>query len=267
MKSIFLNRHPHMPIQPEFERNTEGYVEFFDPATQILFYQFKTTQNAEYNINALPDGCIDIIFCCHKEKYYAEICGSVLQSRTIKFLPETEYYGLRFLPNKDILQSNLPTKEFIGKQILLNDAISFVQPPTEKIISEKSFTNKIYLTKSLLLPKIFSNKGIPVITLQALDKIYRTRGNITMKEIGLEFGYSTRYIRKQFEAHIGISPKLFCRIVRFQSSLSMLLNQEHNKPFDIIATHGFYDQAHFINEFKSFGCNSPLQFQNNIIIN
>ncbi|RJS63861.1 hypothetical protein CJ485_03605 [Priestia filamentosa] len=52
---------------------------------------------------------------------------------------------------------------------------------------------------------------------------------------------------KQFEQDIGISPKLFSQIVRFQCSLSMFMNDKNYSICDIIEESGYYDQAHLMN--------------------
>lgn len=80
-----------------------------------------------------------------------------------------------------------------------------------------------------------------------------------MTELANETGYSTRYLRKQFEDHIGISPKLFSQIVRFQSSLNMLLKNASCSVIDVSNENGYYDQAHLINEFKNFGYDTPYK--------
>jgi AraC-like DNA-binding protein len=80
-----------------------------------------------------------------------------------------------------------------------------------------------------------------------------------MNQLANEIGYSTRYLRKQFETHIGISPKLFSKIIRFQCSLNMLLNNNHYTVNDVIYENGYYDQSHLINEFKDFGYITPYK--------
>lgn len=70
-------------------------------------------------------------------------------------------------------------------------------------------------------------------------------------------GFSPRTINRWFTKEIGISPKKLCRIARFHTALSGL--HSHKEPgnyFDF----GYYDQAHFIKEFKEFTSITPEEY-------
>ncbi len=250
-----------MPIQPDFELKTQYYFEYFDQSRKILFYQFKTKDSLEHSsMKAIPDGCMDIIFWCEKDTYHADICGSVLGSDFITLLSNTEYFGLRFMPTKNLNQVNYSIKEFVGKRIPLTDAIPSVHSPIEKIVSEREFSKRITLFNNLFYPQIFSISDKPLIIKYVIEQIYKAKGNIRMRDLAEDTGFSTRYLRQLFDTHIGMSPKLFCRITRFQSSLHMLHTNKHSEKPNIIMDHGYFDQAHLINDFKSFGYVSPNQY-------
>ena len=76
-----------------------------------------------------------------------------------------------------------------------------------------------------------------------------------MDELCRKVGYSHRYVDKQFLAHVGITPKLFARILRFQKSYIQLVATPDMQQADLY--HTFYDQSHFIHEFKHFADHSP----------
>ena len=71
---------------------------------------------------------------------------------------------------------------------------------------------------------------------------------------------SARQIERVFRERVGLSPKVFLRIVRFQEVLGGLRFEatDRGRPWaEIAARHGFYDQAHFIRDFKLFVGESP----------
>lgn len=250
-----------MPIQPDFELKTQYYLEYFDQSRKILFYQFKTKDSLEHSfMKAVPDGCIDMIFWCDKDTYHADICGSVLESDFITLFSNTEYFGLRFMPTKNLNQVNFSIKELIGNRIKLTDAIPSDHSLLEQIVSESEFSKRITLLNNLLYPHIFSITDKPLIINYVVEQIYKAKGNIRMSDLAEDTGFSTRYLRQLFDNHIGMSPKLFCRIIRFQSSLHMLHNIKHCEKPNVIMDHGYFDQAHLINDFKSFGYVSPNQY-------
>ncbi len=63
---------------------------------------------------------------------------------------------------------------------------------------------------------------------------------------------SPRQLRRFFDTYIGFSPKTFSRIVRFQSVLAALRRAPQNDWNSLCFAFGYYDQAHFIHEFKEF---------------
>ena len=72
---------------------------------------------------------------------------------------------------------------------------------------------------------------------------------------------SERNFERKFREYVGISPKLFSRICRFQSSLKQLQESNYEKLSDIAFENNFSDQSHFIRTFKEFAGFSPNQFQ------
>lgn len=249
-------------MQPEFEMNTGYYVEHKEGDrgnhSTFLFYQFKMNEGSTKPISVIPDGCIDILFCCDERKPAANICGSVLQSKSINLKTGYEYFGVRFLPKQETQNLNFPMSEMIEREVPLTDMISIGAAGLEKVVNERDFYKRIQLFKQMIGQTIFASGNSPQSIIKyALNKIYSSKGNININQLADETGYSTRYLRKKFEENIGISPKLFSQIVRFQYSLYMLLKDHNYSIKDIIVENGYYDQAHLINEFKKFGNLTP----------
>jgi AraC-like DNA-binding protein len=94
--------------------------------------------------------------------------------------------------------------------------------------------------------------------LAALALIHKSRGNIRIKELMEQLHTSQSPLEKRFRQAVGSLPKKFASIVRFknilqqQSSISSLTELGYEA--------GFYDQAHFIKEFKIFTGDTPESF-------
>ncbi|PEB50582.1 AraC family transcriptional regulator [Bacillus pseudomycoides] len=259
-----LKAYKYFPFQPEFEVQTDYYIEHKEKnifnQTVLLFYQFRLKKDLLHSVSVIPDGCMDILFCCNEQKFFANMCGSVIRSRTICLHADSEYFGVRFLPNQEMIQSNYTIKEIVDKEVPLIDMFSIHGTAVEKLIYAKGFQERIRLFKELIGHVIFTSGVSENAIGQALNKIYASKGNVNMNQLAKDIGYSTRYIRKQFEEYIGISPKLFSKIVRYQSSLNMLIKMKNFTVWDVINENGYYDQAHLINEFKNFGSLTPNEF-------
>ena len=72
---------------------------------------------------------------------------------------------------------------------------------------------------------------------------------------------SPRQLERLFSERVGISPKLFLRIVRFQEVVRATRSGRRDLGWAALAAeHGFYDQAHFINDFKAFVGRTPADW-------
>ncbi|WP_439127229.1 helix-turn-helix domain-containing protein [Peribacillus frigoritolerans] len=225
-----------------------------------MFYQFKINRDLMNPMSVIPDGCIDILFYCDPKRPSADVYGTVLKYKTINFQANCEYFGVRFMPKQETQHFKYSMKEVIDRQIPLADMLKIEPTIMERLITERDFHGRIKLFKEEIGINIFTCNGLPAIIEYSLNKIYSSKGNVNMNQLAAETGYSTRYLRKQFDAHIGMPPKLFSQIVRFQNSLHMLLNKQAFTVWDVINENGYFDQSHLINEFKKFGYLTPTEF-------
>ncbi|GEP98014.1 helix-turn-helix domain-containing protein [Chitinophaga cymbidii] len=95
----------------------------------------------------------------------------------------------------------------------------------------------------------------------ALSRIIESGGNIPLKTLLEELGMTERSFERKFQQGVGMSPKLFARICRFQASLSQLRNNRFGKLSDIAFENEYADQSHFIRAFKEFAGFTPNKYQ------
>ncbi|MBV8251796.1 MAG: AraC family transcriptional regulator [Chitinophaga sp.] len=84
-----------------------------------------------------------------------------------------------------------------------------------------------------------------------LSDIHVSKGNVRIFEIAKRNFLTVRQLERMFKTHIGLTPKEYVNIIRFQSALAMMNNLGQQKKLSDIAFEcGFYDQAHLTNEIK-----------------
>lgn len=77
--------------------------------------------------------------------------------------------------------------------------------------------------------------------------------------VSARYGISTRYLQKIFQHYCGLSPNLFSKIARFQKSIHLVTSKQTS--LTAIAHHcGYFDQSHFIKDFKFFTGATPSRF-------
>ncbi len=75
---------------------------------------------------------------------------------------------------------------------------------------------------------------------------------VDIETLAREAGLSERQFRRRFEAAVGLRPKRFARLVRFQRVFEQRLESDANAWSDVALDCGYYDQAHFNRDFRAF---------------
>ncbi|SEW25197.1 helix-turn-helix domain-containing protein [Chitinophaga arvensicola] len=132
----------------------------------------------------------------------------------------------------------------------------------EKLGNTLSLAGKIDIIAAFLFQQINkSSTTTDTVTQYALSQIIASRGSIALKDLQQELQLTERSFERRFKQGVGISPKLFSRICRFQHSLAQLKSNNYTKLSDIAFENDYADQSHYIRAFKEFTGFSPYQYQ------
>jgi len=82
----------------------------------------------------------------------------------------------------------------------------------------------------------------------------------TVHEVVHEVGLSATRFIEVFRADVGLTPKKFCRVKRFQAALKLIASQQFTQWVDVALACGYYDQSHFINDFQHFAGILPTSY-------
>jgi AraC-like DNA-binding protein len=89
--------------------------------------------------------------------------------------------------------------------------------------------------------------------------------SIRMADIRHRVGMSTKRLIASFRAEVGLSPKAYARVRRLQAALR-LMGVDGAGGARIVADVGYFDQAHFVREFRSFAAMTPTQYSQQQIV-
>ena len=149
-------------------------------------------------------------------------------------------------------------------ETLLNKRVSFVAllSSEAEIIAEqleKSSDNKekIAIIDNYLLNRLERFAEPATLADKAALLILGKRGMITIEKVAETLNVGDRHLRRLFSQRLGINPKLFARIKRFQYVNLCLTQNETLDWQEFLDDGGFYDQAHFIKDFVAFCGKAP----------
>lgn len=229
-----------------------------DPAISH-FYGFEADQSQGLTF-AVPDGCIDIVFDCDARQ--AKVCGTTLAARSAQLTHQHRYFGVRFAPGvmPDFL--NIGAAELVDSEIDLRELVPNSAALLDNIGSLTNGHDQASLFERFI--NGHSHRRIAPATEHALALIHQHQGNILIRELEQQTGYSIRTLQRQFSTDLGLSPKVFSRIVRCQHALHAMHHQPQVVFADLACERGFSDQSHFLREFKKFANATPMQYLNTI---
>lgn len=222
----------------------------------------------------VPDGCIEMAFILGDDiKRYTYQDEFILQPRamvlgqTIKpfYIEPTGYvnsFAIRFYPygfanfvSVDI--KNLANKE-TSLELLFGEENS--KQLEQKIIKAANTQKRIEIIEHFLLDKLSNKKTIDNIVKTTIDTLIVTSGNAPIKTILKDDLSKRRQLERKFQKQIGISPKQLGKVIRLQTALKKLLNRQSENFTEIAYESEYYDQAHFIKDFKEFTGTTPKEF-------
>lgn len=252
-------RHLYKPLQPTVKQSAENvkYIEFLpDISLQPFIYcywQLKTekTLSEQFNYRVVADGCIDIFFeLSNPEDSY--VMGFCRKFTEFQLDNSFNYIGILFLPTMFPQLFKVNAKELSNKFEHLGNVIpataSFIENNLNTDLSSVEIKNILdqYFLQLVSNTIFYSDSRL----YEAIQIILENSGVIDI-EMDLNTGISSRQLRRLFEYYIGDTAKTFSNVVRFQHILNAKPSTQslrHNKLFFDV---GYYDQAHFIKEFKN----------------
>ncbi|WP_294403282.1 helix-turn-helix domain-containing protein [uncultured Ruminococcus sp.] len=250
------------PKQPFFVTASESYVKYIMNRFGIVhFYQCRTGKEPRY---AVPDGCVDMVFCCNPSRPSADICGTVLSPQAVLLESDSCYFGVRFLPGYNpILGTAHAVHDLVNQRVpfsaLIQDERMF-----ENICATTDFRKQISAfmhSYMKIYRRVSPMENSNLLVLHSANQLFRTAGRVSIESLAEETGYTPRYLDRSFREETGLSPKQLAKIVRFQTAVSALNAPNGRNLTEIAMDLGYYDQSHFVHDFKAFTGLTPKKYE------
>jgi AraC-like DNA-binding protein len=187
------------------------------------------------------------------------VTGIMDQFKVFKNSPGTGTVLVNFTETGAAAFFSQPLHELFSESLSLDNFMlrSELLVLEEQLQEAKKDNDRIAVVEKFLISRLNPAKRDDLV-LAALSIIHKTKGNIRIKELAMQLHTSQSPLEKRFRKLVGASPKKFASIVRMKNTIR--LYSPEKSLTDISYEAGFYDQAHFIKEFKTFAGDTPEDY-------
>jgi len=224
----------------------------------------------------MPDGSIELVINLkdneariydreNLDKYTrlpgALLCGPHSSFFVIDAAQQASVIGVHFKPGGAFPFFKMPAGELHNLHVSLEDLWGHEAGLLrERLLEAKTPQMKLQVLEACLLEQAFK----PLERHRAVDCALGLLCNIhiapAITELADEIGISSRRFIQLFSNEVGLTPKLFVRVRRFQQVLEQIRTGTDFSWVDIAAGCGYFDQAHFIHDFKEFSGINPTAY-------
>lgn len=267
MKEISRIRNLYTPLQPTIRRSNQE-VTYREHLPQVdlqsfiyCYWELKTNKalTAPFTYRVVTDGCIDIFFDRMQpaENYVMGFCKKYT---SFPLENRFHYIGIRFLPTAfpqlfDVNAAQL-SNQF---QPLQQVAANFSNLLAKHFIDQQEARQLVATLDEILMETIRHKKfNADPRLYDAIHLILKNFGVLNL-QTELNTGLSQRQLRRLFNYYIGATPKSFSQVVRFQNILKAKPSTQSLRKNKLFYAMGYYDQAHFIKDFRNFYGVTPTQ--------
>ncbi len=130
----------------------------------------------------------------------------------------------------------------------------------EQMLGTDNIDERFRMAEDLLLRKFASKLDLNPCVAYAVNEMRARPDRLSIARMNQEIGYSQKHFTDMFKRHVGITPKAYLKLMRFQKAVKTIDAAENLDWGTIAIDCGFYDQAHFINDFKRFSGFTPERY-------
>jgi AraC-like DNA-binding protein len=239
------------------------------------YYTFESDANVELEDTVFPGGDMEIIFNLGegiwKSSVNEEFCttppielwGKLTQPLAVRSVGKNKMLGIRFYAHSAAYFLNEQIWEFNNQVADLSDLLGApVKLLHSKLRETSQLTTKIELIEAFLLRRLsIKEKKADNISLigQVINEMQKDTEPSNIETIASRYKISTRYLGKLFLQYTGVTPKFYNKINRFQRGLQLVAENQSSLT-SIAYECGYFDQSHFIRDFKLFAGITPSAY-------
>lgn len=236
------------------------------------YYIYESESDVTFEDTVFPSGCLEIIFNLGTGQWQTsveneyvtnpaiELWGQIIKPLAIRSVGRHAMLGIRLFPHAAAYFLNDTISAFNDQVVDFRQvADNSVSQLHDQLLHTPGWKKRIDLIEAFLLQRfsLSEKKHNKVLVVSDIMKeISHPDFFDNIENVASRYGFTSRYLQKLFLQYTGLTPKLYSKINRFQNSLK-LVTQKDASLTSIAYDCGYFDQSHFIREFKAFTGYTP----------
>ncbi len=257
---LYLTRKPQPPLS--------DFVELF------WYYEGYTQPHAKERI--MPDASMQVIINLQQDEariYHPQnpqnfdrypgtiLCGPRSRFEVIDTAGQAWVMGIQFLPGGAAPFLALPLTEVQDRVVPLECLWGLAgRDVRNRVLEASTPEQRLQVFEQCLLEQTIAPLERSLAVRGALHYIERKLPAVQVGDLASTLGISRRRFIQVFSDEIGLTPKLFCRVRRFQQVLRALHVERDMDWSDLALSCGYFDQAHFNHDFRAFSGMTPTHY-------
>ncbi len=221
----------------------------------------------------VPDGCLEMIF--HYGDPYLQykadgsailqpacfVFGQITTTLDIAPTGASGIFAARFFPESFTPFATMRLQDLENRAVPLEALFGVAGLELERQVLQAADTGeRIKITETFLLKQLGNPESIDRVVRSGVSLMLGDNGQLSVADLSKQMNINRRQLERRFASVIGLSPKQLARIIRLQAALRLMLSKQYTSLTELAHEGAYYDQAHFIKDFKEFTGMSPKKF-------
>ncbi len=241
----------------------------------IKFFWELHIENAQLNHKIIPQRNINLRFNLNETAH--SVCSSGIdhlledvyfsglqdhfKNSHLKLNGKVDVLGVCFSPNGFYPFFKIPVSEFKNQLLGAREVgLKLANTISERLKESPSVDVRLTILENELALLLVNGNQNPDNFRRIFNSLKKSDNTLQISEFCQRNNISIRNLERMYNKYVGVSANTYGTLNRFHTSLNRLLISDYSKLSDIAFDNGYFDQMHFIKEFKRFAGNTPKSF-------